>query len=169
MWMIIAMIAGAVLKAVTGFMEAQSGAKTEEYSAKIAERQANIATMKAAYAEEMSREKGKRLLATQKSVAGASGLTIESFLPTFEQTVKDNELDALAIRWSGEVERGGLLAEAEGHRFAAKQAKRAGYISLLTGQGQNAGQFAQIRGSQGAATSSGVSSTYESYYGTGSH
>ena len=153
------MIAGAVLKAVSGFMQAKSGAKAEEYNAQIAERQAMVATQKAAYEEEMRREKGKKLSASQRAAAGATGITMGSFSDVFAQTALDTELDALAIRWGGQVSSGGYLAEAEGHRFAAKRLKTAGWMSLLGMD--SAGQLSQIRGSQ-TSSSQSIPREYES-------
>ena len=102
MFALIAMLLGTALQAFGTFRAGQAQEKAAEYSAQVAERQATAATQKAAYEEEMRREKGRKLSASQRAAAGATGITMESFSDVFAQTALDTELDALAIRYGGD-------------------------------------------------------------------
>ena len=145
MFALIAMLLGTALQAFGAFRAGQAQEKAAEYSAQVAERQATAATQKAAYEEEMRREKGRKLSASQRAAAGATGITMESFSDVFAQTALDTELDALAIRYGGDIESSRYKSEATGQRFAGKQAKKAGILSagatLLTGAGKAYGTY----------------------------
>ena len=129
-----------VMQVFSQFRAGQAQEKANEYNAQVAERQATAATQKAAFEEEMRREKGRKLSASQRAAAGAAGITMESFSDVFAQTALDTELDALAIRYGGDIESSRYKSEAEMLRFQGKQAKRTGWITagttLLTGAGK---------------------------------
>jgi len=136
---------GTALSAVGMIRSGQAQEKAAEYNAQVAERQATVATQKAAYEEEMRREKGRKLSASQRAAAGATGVTMESFSDIFAQTALDTELDALAIRYGGDIGSSMYRSEAVGQRFTGTQAKKAGTISagatLLTGAGKAIGVY----------------------------
>ena len=143
--MLIISAIGTALSAVGQYRAGQAQKKATEYNAQVAERQATAATQKAAYEEEMRREKGRKLSASQRAAAGATGITMESFSDVFAQTALDTELDALAIRYGGDIESSRYKSEATGQRFAGTQAKKAGILSagatLLTGAGKAYGTY----------------------------
>jgi len=136
---------GFALSAVGSIRAGQAQEKAAEYNAQVAERQATAATQKAAFEEEMRREKGRKLSASQRAAAGATGITMESFSDVFAQTALDTELDALAIRYGGDIGASMYKSEAGGLRFTGTQAKKAGTISagatLLTGAGKTLGAY----------------------------
>ena len=144
-WAIILMSIGTALSAVGMIRSGQAQEKAAEYNAQVAERQATAATQKAAYEEEMRREKGRKLSASQRAAAGATGITMESFSDVFAQTALDTELDALAIRYGGDIESSRYKSEATGQRFTGAQAKKTGILSagatLLTGAGKAYGTY----------------------------
>ena len=133
----IIMLIGMAISALGSYKAGQAQEKAAEYNAQVAERQATAATQKAAFEEEMRREKGRKLSASQRAAAGATGITMESFSDVFAQTALDTELDALAIRYGGDIGSSMYRSEATGQRFAGAQAKKAGILSagatLLTG------------------------------------
>jgi len=143
--MIALLIIGLALSAIGMISSGQAQAKAARYNAQVAERQATAATQKAAYEEEMRREKGRKLSASQRAAAGATGITMESFSDVFAQTALDTELDALAIRYGGDIGSSMYKSEATGQRFTGTQAKKAGTISagatLLTGAGTVMGAY----------------------------
>jgi len=141
----IIMLIGMAISALGSYKAGQAQEKAAEYNAQVAERQATAATQKAAYEEEMRREKGRKLSASQRAAAGATGITMESFADVFAQTALDTELDALAIRYGGDIGSSMYRSEATGQRFAGAQAKKAGILSagatLLTGAGKAFGTY----------------------------
>ena len=93
---------------------------------------------KAAYDEEMHRERVRKLISSQRAAYGASGVDIEgSPLLLLEDTAAQGEMDALAIRYGGEVEASQKRSQAELYELQGKNAKKASYYkagsSLLSG------------------------------------
>ncbi len=123
-----------------------SGIKQEEaaeYSAKVAEQNAEASLKKAAYDEEAQREKVKRLLSTQRAAYGKSGVDLTgSPLLVLEDTAAQGELDALAIRYGGEIEAGQQKSKAELYRLQGQTAKTEGFIkagtTILSATGKSA-------------------------------
>jgi len=134
-----------VMQVFSQFRAGQAQEKADEYNAQVAERQATAATQKAAYEEEMRREKGRKLFASQRAAAGGTGNTKEGISDVFAQTAPGTELDAIAIRYGGDIESSRYKSEATGQRFAGAQAKKAGILSagatLLTGAGKAYGTY----------------------------
>jgi len=141
---------------------AKYNAELANRNAQIAEQNAEAAKLAGAAKEEQSRDEVRRVLARQRALVGASGITTEgSPLLVMMETARQGELDALRIRYTSEVEaRQGLFqaqqyqSEATLQRYQGKQAQKAGYLSaggtLLTGIGSAASYYG---GRKGAGTS----------------
>ena len=125
--MLIISAIGTALSAVGQYRAGQAQKKATEYNAQVAERQATAATQKAAYEEEMRREKGRKLSASQRAAAGATGITMESFSDVFAQTALDTELDALAIRYGGILSLPDISPKRPGKGSRGRKRKRRGY------------------------------------------
>lgn len=134
-WVVIA--AAVVAAAGAGYAGyAQNQAAKE--SAKVAEQNANAARDKAAYDEQTHRERVKKLLSTQRALYGSAGVTEQGTpLLVMENSAKEGEIDALAIRYEGEVEAQRFLSEASNLRKQGSRAQTSGFInagsSLLSG------------------------------------
>lgn len=112
--------------------------KVAEYNAAVAEQGAIAEEQKAAYEEEAHRKKVKSILSSQQAAYGATGVDMEgSPLLVMEDTAAQGELDALAIRYGGDVAAAQKRSQANLYRMQGKNARTAGYInagtSLLTG------------------------------------
>ena len=119
--------------------QARAQSQAANYNAQVAVIQAKQAREKAALDESRQRKQARRLASTAQSRAGASGVTIQSFSPVFEESTREAELDALIIRHEGETARFGYLAEANLSRAEARNAKKAGIFNVgttLLGGGQ---------------------------------
>jgi len=132
------MAAGTAVSAVSAIQAGRSQEKMAEYNAAVSERDALAARQKAGFDEAAHRRRTRKFLGKQRALYGKSGVTFEgSPLLVMEETAAEAELDALAIRYGGEIEAGRHLSLAELERARGKQAKRAGYLgagtSLLTG------------------------------------
>lgn len=113
-------------------------AEAEEYNAKVREQAARAAQDKAAYDEQLHRDRVKKLLSTQRALYGASGVQMSgSPLLTLEDTAGQGELDALAIRHGGNVEASQQRSAATLSRMQGKAALTSSYIqagsTLLSG------------------------------------
>jgi hypothetical protein len=141
MFSLILAIAATALSAYGTIMQGVQAQKTAEYNAQVAEQQAQAARRKAAYEEETRRREGKELKSRQMVAAAKSGATLESFKDIFLKTATDTELDALVIRYGGQIESARNINEANLLRAQGKQAKKTSLIktgtTLLTG-GQRA-------------------------------
>ena len=120
-----------VLMAATTAVSAYSSYESGKTQQKAAEMNAKAAKQKAAYDETIHREKVKRLLSTQRAIAGSSGVELTgSPLLALEDTAKQGELDALAIRYGGSVTAN--QDRNEGSAAAAMGRNKAG-TTLLSG------------------------------------
>lgn len=136
----LAVIAG-IGVAVQVFGQIQ-GARAEkadaEFNATIAEQEAVLARQEAGAREERQREEDRRILARQRALVGAAGITFEgSPVAVFAESAAQAELDALLIRREGVLRSRSLLIEADIQRVAGRQALAAGILgagtTLLTG------------------------------------
>lgn len=143
----ILMGAATLFSAYSTYQQYQSASQAAEYNAQVAAMQAKAATEKAAFEEKRQRSKAEKFKAGQRARAAASGLTLESFMPVFEETAQEAELDALTIRYGGELESFQFKAEEGKERFRAKSLKRAGKLAafgtLLSGGAKMTGAMAK--------------------------
>lgn len=87
----------------------ESAAEVDEFNARLVE----VATEQGVGA---IRAQGEALESAQTAVAAASGVETGGFSPVLDETVKNNELDALAALIEGKVGAAGLRAEARTKR-----------------------------------------------------
>lgn len=139
----IALIASASAAVVGTAGSLYAGAETRkaaEYSAKVGEQAAETARMKAAYDEELHRERVRKTLSTMRALYGKSGVDITgSPLLELSESAGQGELDALAIRYGGDVEAARQRSSATLTRMQGKAAQTASYFqagsTLLSGAG----------------------------------
>ena len=140
-----AVVAAAVIAAGAGVYSAdqqrRAGNQQADYNAAVAEEDAKAAKAKAEYDEKAHRENVRKILATQRALYGKSGLSMEgSPLLVMEDTEKQGELDALAIRYGGDVASARARSEANVAKMTGRNnayAAKAGYMqagsTLLSG------------------------------------
>lgn len=126
------------VSAASAAYQGQQAKKEADYNAAIMEQNAIAAKNKAAYDETMHRERVRKLLSTQKAQLGRSGISLEgSPLLILEETVAQGELDALAIRYGGDIEASRSRSAANLSRMQGKSAITSGYVqagsTLLSG------------------------------------
>lgn len=128
------MVASSVMSAAGSIQQGNSAKAAAEYNARVAENNAITARQQAAAQEEQHRRLARRQLGQMRAAYGASGVTMEgSPLDILAQSAKDAELDALNIRYGGELKAQGLESEAVLERYRGKSAQRAGYMGAATG------------------------------------
>jgi hypothetical protein len=138
---IAAAVAAAGAATYSADAQRRAGNQQADYNAAVAEEDAKAAKAKAEYDEKAHRENVRKILATQRALYGKSGVSMEgSPLLVMEDTQKQGELDALAIRYGGDVASARSRSEANLARMTGRNnayAAKGGYIqagsTLLSG------------------------------------
>lgn len=135
----IALLAATAVSTVGTLKAGEKQQEAYNYNAQVAEETAVQEQKKSAYDEQMHRAEVRRILSTQRALYGKSGVTIEgSPLLVMEDTAKQGELDALAIRYGGDVAAARARSEASLLRMQGENVREASYYqagSTLLGGG----------------------------------
>lgn len=131
---IIAVAAAAGSAAYTGYQQSEAA----DYNQKVANQAAETAQAKAAYDENIHRERVRKLLSTQRALIGKSEIAMEGTpLLALQDTAAQGELDALAIRYGGDVEAAKSRSEGNIAKMKGKAESTSSYMkagnSLLSG------------------------------------
>jgi len=138
-WVYIVM---ALISAYASYEGGRQQQKLANYNASLAERAAARAKKKAALEAQLQRRRNQQVLGRHRAVAAASGVESTTGTPLLVQldTATESELDALAIKYGGDVEAAKLRSEASMERFRGKIAYKQGQlnagVSLLQGVGR---------------------------------
>ena len=136
----IAAVAAAATSAAGTIYSGQQQRKAASYSADVAEQAARAARERAAYDEEMHRERIRKTLSTIRSLYGKSGVDmVGTPLLALEETAAQGEMDALAIRYGGDVAAAQKRSEAALYKMQGRTAQTSSYFqagsTLLQGAG----------------------------------
>lgn len=125
---------GSIQQGKAQYETAQSQAYASEYNAQVAESNAK-SVLEQSNAREESQRRNFRALQGEAIAAGASsGTTLEgSNTDVLRQNAVNNELDALTIRYEGQMANRGLMAQAAMARYNAAQLRRNGKSALEGG------------------------------------
>lgn len=117
-----------------GQQQARSAEVQADYDAQVAEQNRRIVLQQSGAAEEMQRRRSRAMLSEQVAGVAESGLGMTgSALDLYNSSVQQAELDAMTVRYDGELRAAGLTQQAEQARTASKSAKSYGRTALLTG------------------------------------
>ena len=123
--------------------QAQAQAQTAEYNATVARNNARIASDQANAKEEAQRRHFAQLQGQAVAGVAQSGTGFEgSSYDLLEQNAVNSELDALTIRYQGQNQANGLIAQAQLDENNAKTARAMGAVNAsnaMTGGFFNAG------------------------------
>ena len=123
-------VIGAALSAVGALAGAKAESDAAKYNAKVATQQADQASSAANQQEEAQRRKARIFQGEQRAAISESGTGLGgSNLDIERQSEIMQELDALNIRYEGNVQRTGLLNQAALYKSQAKSAMTKGIIS----------------------------------------
>jgi hypothetical protein len=167
-----AAVAGAGVAAYGQYQQGQTANKVAQYNAELANRNAQIADQNAEAVrfagtakEEQSRDEVRQVLARQRALVGASGVTTEgSPLLVMMESARQGELDALRIRYATDIEEQQRLLEGQQQRSQAflqgaqgRAAQSAGTLaaggSILTGIGSGVSSYSSMTRPRGSGTS----------------
>lgn len=132
---------------------AQQGAM--QYNSVVKQQNAELAVQQAGAREVQQRRNARQLLAQQRAALAQAGIGVGfgSALDVEEQSAIRAEMDALNIRYEGELQARGLLAAAQQDVFqgdmarsAGRNAQTASYISAGASLLSGAAQYGYLRG-----------------------
>lgn len=122
--------AGRVVSAYGKREAAQAEANVSEYNAEIAERNAELALISAAEKERRQRVIARKTLGSIRANYGASGVTMGgSAADVMAASAAEAEMDALNIKYQGELDAMEFRERARIERYKAKQTRKAGDIA----------------------------------------
>jgi hypothetical protein len=153
-----AAVASTAVSAVGAIQQGKAAQASAKFNADMMSRNAQIARQQAAAEEEKHRRLTYMRQGAARAAYGASGVSIEgSPLDILEQSAAQEELDALNIRYRGEIGAQSSEGQAALSSMSGDAAMQAGYIgagsSILLGASKAGGIYAR----------SGSSSTTQKY------
>lgn len=128
---------GAIQQGMAAQAQAKSAQDAANYNATIKRQQAAVELQQSGAREEQQRRQSRQMLGQQRAALAQAGIGMGgSALDIEEQSEFLSELDALTIRYEGDLKAKGLLAAAEGAEYegraaisAGKNAMTASYLS----------------------------------------
>lgn len=120
---------GTAVATVGAISQGNAAKKSADYNAAIADRNAVVATQQASANEEAQRKIDARRMGMARAGYGASGVTSDgSVLDVLGDSIAEAELNALNIRYEGQLASQGYGDSASSQRAAGKNAQTAGYM-----------------------------------------
>jgi hypothetical protein len=147
---LIVAVFSAVFSVMAAVKEANRAQDAANYNAKIAESQAQAERDKAAFDEARYRENAAKVQATSRTRINASGVDITEGTPLayLSGQSKDVEMDAMAIRYGGEIAAQKAQNQANSFKYQGEQAWSAGQwkagSSLMSSAGSIGGIAAKM-------------------------
>jgi hypothetical protein len=138
--MIVSLISTAV-GAISAIDAANKQKEALDYNAEVMDAQAQSERDAARFEETRQREQAAKMRARQRVAYTASGVDLSEGTPleVLGAQAGEMEMDALAIRYNGEIKANQSISQANIYRMQGGQAERAGFSnagsSLLTGLG----------------------------------
>jgi hypothetical protein len=165
---------GAIAQGNAQAAQFDAQAQAAAYNANISRQQAESTAQQTAAREDLQRKQARQVFGRQIAAGAESGvnLTTGSASDVFRQSLYDAEMDALNIRYEGEINRVGLLNQAslqdwEGKvaKVNSKSAQRAGRLNAAIALTSAA---AGAYGNSGGAAAGGGGANYSLSSGAGS-
>lgn len=132
-----------LLQAGGEFVKGYGENQAAKYNAGILEAQAKQVAGNTGAEEAKLRREQRQEIAKQVASVGGQGIAFDgSVVDVIRQNIENQEMDALALRYRGEIEQAGLKAQAKMAKFEGKQALYGGMAGaggkLLTAFGEEA-------------------------------
>lgn len=124
------MIASTAMQAIGAIQQGNSAQAAANYNAAILDQNATVERQQAGAREDAKRREARMILGSQRAAFAQSGGGMGgSAADVMQESAINAELDALTLRYEGDLRARGMNAEAAGERFAGAQAQRQGYFS----------------------------------------
>ena len=135
------LIASMAVSAVGAISQGVAAQQAAQFNAAVARQQAEIERQRGALEEERERRRNRAILGAQRAGFSRAGVALEGTpLLVQEETAAEAELDALTVRFGGQLGTARELARARAERFGGRAALSAGLFragsTLLTGAGE---------------------------------
>lgn len=150
-------LAGTAFSVVGALNKASAESSAAKTNAEVSRQNAVAASEQAAAEEARQRRIARQVQGAGRAAVGASGVSLEgSPLDILEQNAINEELDALNIRYRGQLAARSANIEADQYSLSARTAKTSGYLSaagkLLSGAASAYGNY--YKGTSTAAAAS---------------
>lgn len=123
------LIASTAVQAIGAVSKGNAAKAAAGYNAALMDQEAAAERQQASAREEQGRRQAAQVLGAQRAAFAQSGGGMGgSAADVMRQSSINAELDALTMRYEGELRARGLESQAAAERFAGKQAQRAGYF-----------------------------------------
>lgn len=137
-------IAGTAARAIGAIQQGSAARAAGDYNATMLEQSAAVERQQTAAREDAKRREARMVMGSQRAAFAQSGGGMGgSAADVMQQSAINAELDALTLRYEGDLRARGMQTEAASERFAGRQAQRQGYFgaagSILSGAGQYMG------------------------------
>lgn len=145
------MIASAAMQAVGSIAQGNAANAAAQANANALNQQAEAENRAAGMREEQQRRQNRQFLGTQRAALAQAGIGVDgSAYDIARQSAINAELDALNIRYEGQLRAKGLRDQATVTRFEGRQARTAGFLgagaAILGGVTNYAGVKAGLKG-----------------------
>jgi hypothetical protein len=118
---------GAIQQGMAAQAQGKAAQDAANYNATLKQQQATLELQQSGAREEQARRGSRQLLGQQRAAIAQAGVGLGgSALDIMEQSADRAELDALTMRYEGDLRSKGLLAAAEGARYEGRVARAAG-------------------------------------------
>lgn len=122
--------AGTAMSAIGAITQANNAKAAADYNAAVMEQNAGIERQQAGQREEAQRRQARMVLGEQRAAFSQAGTGLGgSAADIMAESATNAELDALTLRYEGDLRARGLMAQAEAERFQGRSARTAGYLS----------------------------------------
>jgi hypothetical protein len=133
-------VASTAMSAIGAIQQGNNAKAAADYNAGIMEQNATIERQQATAREETQRRQARQILGEQRAGFSQAGIGLGgSASDIMDESATNAELDALTLRYEGDLRARGLMAQAESERFQGRNARTAGYMgaagSILGGIG----------------------------------
>lgn len=125
-----AFVAAAVVAAVGAIAAGKAQKNAQEYQAQVDEQNGLLARRNAGANEEQQRKQARAFQGRQLAAIGESGTMLSgSAADIFKESLYSAEMDALNIRYEGELGNNSARNAAQGARYSGKMAEQIGYVN----------------------------------------
>lgn len=125
-------VGGSFLDAFGALFQGEAAARAAEFNAAVERQNAQISLQNAAEAEKRFRRMSRKRMGAARAARGASGVTLEgSALDALAESAMQEELDALTIRYQGELRARDHRIRAQMSQYEADVARTSSYIDAL--------------------------------------
>ena len=133
------MIAGTAVAAVGTLAAASNSAAAHRYNADMAKQNAVLARQAAAEREARFRRESRQRMGAMRAGFAGQGLLTGSAIDALADSAAQEELEALSIRYEGELQARGYTSRATTERTASSNARIRGYYSAAATSLRGAG------------------------------